>query len=214
MAKSRLRKLSERPLEYREEPALPCWPTFIEKLLLTIIDAHPRDDRPGAVRAADAGRQERLDDALDALFGKVERRGNKEIYLLHAAVAAVRMEMPAASAAAFERTMLPELPPNLRTVAKSKRAAFAENAALTRGNSDAAREKRLKQFEKANRAYLTDVAVFRHHPEEEDMFRDLSEATRILARWNLPCSLNAEALGMASLWTHRSGELTVRTEDE
>jgi hypothetical protein len=212
--KPRLRKLSERPLEYSEDPPQPYWPTFIEKLLLTIIDAHPLDERSGAAIAEDTDRQKRLDEALDALFGKAERRGNKHIYLLHAAVAAARKEMPTVSAAAFERTVLPDLAPELRTVAKSKRAAFAESASLTRGNSDASRQKRIKQFEKANRAYLTDVAVFRHHQEEEDMFRDLHEVARVFLRWNLPCLVNAEALGMASLWGPKTSGLRVRTEGE
>jgi len=188
----------ERPPEYADEPALPVWPSFLEKFLLTIIDAYPPDRRPAPERAADPHRQQRLDAALKAIVGREVPKGNRERYVLHAAVAAADFEMPKASAAALEGILDPL--PVKRTKAPSKRRAFEKYADAMGGQSAESREKRLKAFERANRTYLQHIALFRDHPEEEDMFRDMLAIASILQRWNIECAIEPEVLGLASLW--------------
>lgn len=189
----------ERRPEHADEPPLPVWPSFLEKLLLTIIDAHPADGRLPRDRAADPDRQKRLTDALAALIGHHPPRGNRHLYLLHAAVTAADHEMPRASAAAFEKICL-GLAAKERTRAPSKRETFARHADLMPGLSPESRQKRLKAFEKKNRDYLQHVALLRDHPEEQDMLKDMLAIASILKRWNIECAIEPEALGLASLW--------------
>lgn len=192
----------ERPHRYADEAVLPIWPSFLEKLLLAIIDANPEDDRPAFERASDVGRQKRLDTALEALTGRKRKRGNKQLYLLHAAMAVVDGVMPASSAEAFERVVL-GLPKQDRTKASSRRKAFSQHNSILVGLSDESRTKRLKAFEQKHRRYLQELSLLRHHPEEEDIFNDMQVVAAILQRWNIGCSIEPEALGMASLWVRK-----------
>jgi hypothetical protein len=120
-------------------------------------------------------------------------------YLLHGAVLVADHEVPKASASAFEKEIL-DLPPEDRTEAPSKRKARQEFESEIAGASSESRERRLERFERQHRDYLQDIALFRDHPEEEDMFRDLQTIGRILKKWNAAYLLDAEAIGMASLW--------------
>jgi hypothetical protein len=151
-------------------------------------------------RAADPARQKRLEAALDALLGPIERRGNRHIYRLHAAVAAADVYRPAESARAFEKAILDDLPVAQRTPFKSRRSALKDSSNQVRGNSDSAKLDKLEDFSRDNHIYLSHVALLRDHPEEQDMWADLQEVRRILHRWNIPCTPDAESLGMASLW--------------
>ena len=197
----------ERPRKYADEPELPYWPSFIEKLLLAIIDANSSDATSGMERAANGERQKRLNIALDALFGSVENRGNKHIYLLHAAVAAADSEIAVSGAVAFEHWRFPDMPRQDRTKTKSKRSAIAEFNALTQGQSKVSRAKRVERFERRHREYLANVAMLREHPEELEMLRDLREVAHILEKWGFAALLEVEALGMASLWERNRPQL-------
>lgn len=189
----------ERRPEYEGEPDLPVWPSFVEKLLLAIIDAHPQDGRSAKKRAEDQDHQNRLATALDALFHIKIPEGNSELYLLHGAVAAADREKPKSSAAEFEKSFL-DLPQAEQTKAPSKRKARKEIQHTIVGQSRASREQRLEKFERMHRRYLEDFSLFRDHPEEQDMYRDLQTVARILKRWSAGCRVDPEALGMASPW--------------
>src|SRR5438128_2355409 len=152
------RKLPERPPRYADEPAQPYWPTFVEKLLLAIIDANPLDSRPANERACDPKREDRLEMALAALFGPTEKRGNKEIYILHAAMAAAQKHALPFSMATFEEEVL-HLPKSERTDTKPRTSAFRESSHLTKGQSLDSRQNRLKKFERKHRDYLNQVTI-------------------------------------------------------
>jgi hypothetical protein len=188
----------ERPREYADDPEQPYWPTFIEKFLLTIIDANPAGNGSGEIRAASMDRQRRLDEALHALLQIPPRRGNKPIYQLHALIAAADAEVPRASMAAFEDYL--GLPSADRTATMSKRKALAANADRTVVHSPDATLQRLQRHERVARDYISQIALFRSHDEEEDMLRDLRAIEANMSKWNIALSIDVEALGMASLW--------------
>ena len=71
---------------------------------------------------------------------------------------------------------------------------------MVRGNSEESSAELLRPAERRARAYLTQIALFNSHQEEEDMIRDLRTVEAILRKWNIAMRIDAEALGIASLW--------------
>ena len=193
------RMMPQRPDRYEDEPSQPYWPTFVEKLLLTIIDAYPPSTRSGEERASDKERQRRLNVILKELFGLSRRGGNSRIYQLPALIASTSAQAMAESVRAFETEIL-KVPRGRRTRRISRRSMIDMNADLTIGPNRSAKKQRLKRSERWARAYLTRIAVLGFHHEEEDMARDLQLIRAILARWNVSMAIDYEALGMASLW--------------
>lgn len=201
MAKTLCGKLPVRPRRYEGEPEQPYWPTFIEKLLLAIIDAYPATLETAKDRAESKDRQDRLDRALLALFRAPRPRGNRRLYQLHALIAAADAAIPSTSQAQFEEYL--GIPKKERTRAVSKRKSVATSATEAIGISAAASAQRLTREERTSRDYLAQIAMFRSHDEEEDMLRDLRVVEAVFAKWNIALSVDVEALGMASLWSRK-----------
>jgi hypothetical protein len=198
LARKQKHTIFERPHRYEDDAPQPVWPSFAEKLLLTLIDAHRESSAPSSERAADPTRQERLSAALEALFDVPQSVGRREIYKLHAFMSA-RESFLAEADAAFEKSVL-NLPKSQRTKTKSKRKVADAIAPLVHGNSEESSAELLRAAERQARAYLNQIALFNSHQEEEDMIRDLRTIEAILRKWNIAMHIDAEALGMASLW--------------
>lgn len=198
MARKQRQTIFERPHRYKDDAPQPVWPSFAEKLLLALIDAHPENAAPGRKRAADPARQERLSSALDALFDVPRSSGPHEVYKLHAFMSA-RKNFVDEACAGFEESVL-NLEKSEQTKPKSKRTLADEMAPFVQGNSEESSAELLRSAERQARAYLTQIALFNSHQEEEDMIRDLRTVEAILRRWNIAMRIDAEALGMASLW--------------
>jgi hypothetical protein len=197
--------LPERPPRYRDWPRQPYWSTFIEKLLLAIIDAHPSAKPPAGSTAAFKQREERLAAALEAIFNVNPQRGRNREYDLPALMEIASEKLRADSQAEFEKEVLHE-----RGLTKRVSARAAARAAehLARGNSVNARtdrlRSRLRDVELCE--YLSQIAILGYHEEEEDMERDLQGVARILRRWNIDVEIDVRALGMASLWELNRGK--------
>lgn len=191
------RDLPERPHKYADWPVQPFWPTFIEKFLLAIIDANPKEVENGQVDPASDSRRTRLADAMNALFGTPKGKGRTKVYDLPAAldlfqrwyVEENRNEMAAMIGAPV-------------TPGPSRRQASLSAASSTSGNSNASIGKRLERRAGDDDvgAYLRQVATLNYHQEEVDMMRDLLMVATILERWRTPMKVSAKNLGMASLW--------------
>ena len=192
-------EMPERPHRYHDEPSQPYWPTFIEKLLLTIIDAYPATTQNGGERAADKDRQRRLDAVMKELLGVSGRRGNKRVYQLPALIAATSEPAMTESMRAFESDIL-NIPKGDQTPRISRRTSIDRAAELAIGPNRSAKKQNLKRSERWARPYLQQLAVFGSHGEEDDMAHDLQLIRTILARWNVVMTIDFEALGMASLW--------------
>jgi hypothetical protein len=197
LARRQKHRIFERPHEYDQEAPQPVWPSFAEKLLLALIEAHPESPAAASERAADARRQERLSAALEALFGVPQSSGRREVYKLHAFMSA-RKDFFDQACAEFEKFI--SLPESQRTKPKSKRKVAEAIALLVQGNSTESSAELVRAAERKARNYLTEIALFNSHQEEEDMLRDLRKVEAILRKWNITMRIDAEALGMASFW--------------
>lgn len=190
-------RLPERPHRYADWPVQPYWPTFIEKLLLAIIDANaPPSDENG--KEAQAQRQARLDAAIEALFRVPISSGPKALYNLPAEMDITHNKLFADSVRALEDYIGAET----KTKPPSHRRAAQEAEHLAEGHSAEARTESLRRSVRGQPMtdYLSQVALFNYHEEEDDMRRDLLDVCQILMRWNVELSVDARKLGMASLW--------------
>jgi hypothetical protein len=204
MSISPRRKLPPRPPRYSDEPPQAAWPSFIEKLLLTIIDAHPPATLSGRPLAQSRDRQRRLNVALNALLGIPLPRGNPHLYNLHALISFARDEGKKAGLAELENML--GVPQKDRTAVTSKRAAAKASSARALGNSRESRSERLRKSARTHAEYINQIAVIGHHGEEEDMYRDLVELRRILSGWNVAASIDVEALGLPSMWGSKQSD--------
>ena len=189
--------LPARPHRYDDWPVQPYWPTFIEKLLLSIIDAHSQS----AENSTSIGdREQRLERALSALMGIKPKRGRRPIYDLPALVKMGRDKFLPAAMADFERFLGRE--EHEITSVPSDRKNAGDGSSRASGHSDSAIEERLRKLarDKVVKAYVSHISVQNFHPEEDDMFNDLHEVARILRRWNVDLSIDSMRLGMASHW--------------
>jgi hypothetical protein len=198
LVRSQKHAIFERPPRYADDAPQPVWASFAEKLLLALIDAHPATKRAGNDRAADPSRRERLAAALDSVFDVPKSAGRHDIYKLHAFMSA-RESFFDEACADFEEFVL-RVPKGKRTKPNSKRKIAEEIAPLIEGNSDESSAELLRKSERTARTYLTQIALSMSHREEEDMMRDLRTIEAILRKWNINMRIDAEALGMASLW--------------
>ncbi len=210
----------ERPARYLEGKSgmvperCPYFPSFMEKLVVAIVTAHPR--RPDE---NEDERHLRVREAVCALTGGTASPGAPPSYDLPETFNAF-LTVDQKGVVANERNDLPRrLSTRLHdevdirdfamdTPREDSLTRLAERAADKRRNpSVSAQTIRRRVAQTSYRNYLMDV-LHRHVEEEEaEMKGDLDRVAEILARWNIRADVDPIALALASFWTEKEEDV-------
>lgn len=204
----------ERPARYvsADEPTDPSpqFPSFLEKLVAAIVNAHPA--KPNETENE---RLLRVRKAVSAISGRPVETGAPPRYDLpetfnafltanqNGIVAVARQDMRLRLSARigddYDYAHAPE--DFERGFSPTELAKRAE--VKTRYKSVSYETIRKRLSDKSYSGYLFDVAFGRVDQEEADMKADLDLVAEVLARWNIQADVDPIALALASFWSEK-----------
>lgn len=204
----------ERPARYvnSDEPTEPSpwFPSFLEKLVVAIVNAHPEHPEE-----TESQRQIRVRNAVSALSGRPPAKGAPPRYDLpetfnafltvnqNGVVAVARNDLPRRVslrlADDFDHRHAPE-----DFGRGFSPTGLARRAEVRNPRKSASAEAIRKRIDKEPyRNYLFDVLYGRVAKEEADMKADLDLVAAVLARWNIQSDVDPIALALASFWSEK-----------
>jgi len=197
-------RLPKRPEDYDGLPQSPYWPTFVEKLLLAVIDGSASDPRYRAAKTPEHARQLRLADALKALFDEDRSAGASEASDLPRLIEIAHLRLQQEGVRSFAKEHLEFSAAELDALGPAATYGdFVDDVRATgEGGETATNRDRVRLSKKFKSEEFQDYAfhilTFREHEEERDMLNDLARVGEILSRWNIVLKVEPLALGMAS----------------